>query len=255
MGIEILNGDCRISLPHMLPGTVDLAICDPPYGIGIADWDKFKSHDAFLEFSRNWIRMLPRVLKPDASIYLFNTARNCAYLLPILEGEGFHLLNWIIWDKRDGQGRSNKRYSKAQESILFMARSDRWTFNADDVRVPYTEDRSKSGVWHPKTGKRWFPNPGGALCTDVWHITSTKNSERVKGKSVKQDHPTQKPLEMALRMIRASSNPGDLVLDPFAGTGIFAEVCHRLGRNYKGFEINAEYVRLARRRLEQGVVG
>jgi site-specific DNA-methyltransferase (adenine-specific) len=147
---------------------------------------------------------------------------------------------------------SKKRYTHGQETILFMTRSDKYTFNADDIRVPYESTEriasaQKTGLL--KNGKRWYPNPNGRLCGEVWHITSERHKQKVNGKVSKLGHSTPKPTEMIERMIKASSNAGDLVLDCFVGSGTTAVCSKRLGRNYICSDSNLEYVELTNRKL------
>ena len=160
--------------------------------------------------------------------------------------------NWITWDKRDGFNASTKRYTHGQETILFFTKSKKYTFNADAVRIPYEsveriEAAKTKGIL--KNGKRWFPNPEGRLCGEVWHISSERHKSKSNGKTIKLEHLTPKPIEMLDRMILASSNPGDLVLDCFMGSGTTAVSAKKLGRQFVGSEVDAEFIRVARNRL------
>lgn len=252
-GMVIHNKTCEDVMSGMDDASVDLVVGDPPYNLGMDDWDIFKSESDFDSYMERWTSEACRVLAFGGSFYMFNTPRNCARILGHLEGCGLALQNWITWDKRDGLGSSSKRYTRGQETILFMTKGDQWTFNADDVRVPYeSTSRVKSGVI--RAGYRWFPNPKGRLCGEVWHITSERHKQKKNGRTVQMGHMTPKPLEMMIRIVRASSNEGDTVLDPFMGTGALAEVCHRLNRRYIGCDINPDYCRMAGERLKQGLI-
>ena len=223
----------------------DLAIIDPPYNLKVASWDKFKSQKAFLEFSYAWIDALLPKLKNSASFYIFNTPYHCALFLHYLQGKA-HFQNFICWHKKDGLSASKRRYNSNQESILFYTMSEKdYYFDCESIRVPYDstkriEHASKKGIL--KNGKRWYPNPNGKLCPDVWEIVSQRHKNKVNGKVIKQNHPTPKPREMIERMIKASSKKGDLVLDLFSGTGITSVVAKDLGRKFIGCENNGEYV-------------
>lgn len=231
---------------------VDLAVIDPPYNMSKADWDTFKSQDEFLKFTYKWLDALIPKLKDTASLYVFNTPFNSAYILQYLVDKGLVFQNWITWDKRDGFNASTKRYTHGQETILFFTKTKKYTFNADEIRVPYESvDRivaaQKKGIL--KNGKRWFPNPNGRLCSEVWHVVSERHKNKVDGKTQKLGHLTPKPIEMIDRMILASSNEGDLVLDCFVGSGTTAVSAKKLNRNFICADNSAGYVSLAKKRL------
>ena len=161
--------------------------------------------------------------------------------------------NWITWDKRDGLGSAKRKYSNGQETILFFTKSNDHIFNYNDIRVPYeSTDRilhaSKKGIL--KNGKRWFPNPNGRFCGEVWHITSERHKRKVNGKVQKLGHITPKPLDLVERIVTASSKRGDLVLDCFVGSGTTAIVAQRLGRNFLCSDNNKGYVKLAKKNLD-----
>lgn len=229
----------------LLPDCViDLAIVDPPYNIKVAKWDTFPSEKAYFDFTYQWIDKLIPKLKSTASIYLFNTPLNNAIILNYLINKGLKYRNWIIWYKKDGFSPSKKRYVNNQESVLFLTVSDLYKFNADDVRVPYLSSSriahaTKKGIL--KNGKRWFPNPKGKYCSDVWEYSSVRHTTKVNGRVKKQIHPTMKPVDMIKRMILASSGVSDLVLDLFSGMGTTSKACIELNRNFVGCENNSEY--------------
>lgn len=240
--------DCFEFLTRVGDETVDLAVIDPPYNLKKASWDTFESEDRFLKFTYSWIDALIPKIKQNGSLYIFNTPYNCAYILQHLVKRGLKFQNWITWDKRDGMGGARRRFSNRQETILFFSKGKEHTFNYDDVRVPYESTQriahaKKKGIL--KNGKRWYPNPNGRLCGEVWHFSSARHKNKVNGKVQKMGHVTPKPLDMIERIIRASSNPGDLVLDCFVGTGTTAVAAKRLDRNFLCSDNNAQYVRLA----------
>ena len=233
--------------------SVDLAVIDPPYNMGKADWDSFSSEKAFLDFTFKWVDALIPKLKASGSLYIFNTPFNSAYILQHLIDKGLLFQNWITWDKRDGFNSSTKRYTHGQETILFFTKSKNYTFNADDIRVPYESSEriaaaKKTGLL--KNGKRWYPNPDGRLCGEVWHIVSERHKQKVGGKVQKLEHITPKPKEMIERIIKASSNSGDLVLDCFVGSGTTAVCAKKLGRNYICADADAQYVKLTKEAIK-----
>ena len=250
---KIYQMDCFKFLEQVEDSIVDLAVIDPPYNMRKADWDIFKSEEAFLEFTYSWIDALIPKLKENGSLYIFNTPYNSAFILQYLLSKGFNFQNWITWDKRDGMGGARRRFSNGQETIVFFTKGKNHTFNYNDVRVPYEstkriEHAKKKGIL--KNGKRWFPNPKGRLCGEVWHITSERHKNKVDGKVQKMGHVAPKPLELIERIIKASSNKGDLVLDCFVGIGTTALVARKLGRNFLCADKQVKYVKIANDKLK-----
>lgn len=249
--------DCFEILAKLEDDIVDLAILDPPYNLKKADWDTFNTASDFFDFTFSWIDALIPKLKKNGSLYIFNTPYNSAFILQHLVARGLHFQNWITWDKRDGMGGARRRFSNGQETILFFTKGPRHTFNYDDIRVPY---ESTKRIEHAKTkgilknGKRWFPNPDGRLCGEVWHFSSARHKNKVNGKVRRMGHATPKPLDLVERIVKASSNAGDLVIDFFAGTGTTAIAAQRLKRNFICSDFNIEYVKLARSRLAKEVM-
>lgn len=234
--------------------SIDLAIVDPPYNMSKGEWDIFKTEADYFKFTFKWINLMLKKMKPTGSIYLFNNPYNSAIILSKLSTKGISLKNWITWYKKDGFSASRKRYVNNQETILFYTMNEKkYTFNRDDIRMPYLsegriEAAKKKGII--KNGKRWFPNENGKLCPDVWEITSQRHVEKKNGKITKQDHPTPKPVEMIERMIKASSNENEVVLDLFSGTGTTSYVAKKLKRNYIGCENDHKYIEIIEKRLE-----
>lgn len=225
--------------------SIDLAIVDPPYNMGKGKWDSFANNNAYFEFTFAWLELLLPKLKPTASLYLFNTAYNSAIILNHLRDKKLIFKNWITWYKKDGFSATKKKYVNAQETILYFTKTNNCVFNCDEIRLPYlSADRmahaAKKGIL--KNGKRWFPNPNGRLCNDVWEITSQRHKTKVNGKTQTLAHPTVKPYEMIERMIKASSNEGDLVLDLFSGSGMTSIVSKALNRNFIGCEKDENYI-------------
>lgn len=250
---RIYTSDCLDFLNTVDRKSIDLAIIDPPYNMLKASWDIFSDHQSFLNFTYSWIDALLPTLKDTASLYIFNTPFNSAYIMRYLVDRDMIFQNWITWDKRDGFNASKYRYTHGQETILFFTKSKEYAFNADDIRIPYeSTDRiaaaTKKGIL--KNGKRWFPNPNGRMCGEVWHIASERHRQKINGKIQKMPHLTPKPKEMIERMILASSNKGDLVLDCFVGSGTTAVCAKALGRNYICSDNNPDYVELAIKNIE-----
>ena len=249
---QIYHADCLEFLEQVQDRTVNLAVIDPPYNMRKADWDTFASEKTFFDFTFRWIDALIPKLKSNGSLYIFNTPYHSAYILNYLVKKGLTFQNWITWDKRDGMGGAKQRYSNGQETILFFTNGGNHIFNYDDIRLPY---ESTDRIEHAKTkgilkdGKRWFPNPGGKLCGEVWHITSERHKNKINGKIPKMPPLTPKPVEMIERIVKASSKKGDLVLDCFVGSGTTAVVAKKLGRNFLCCDSDKSYVKLAQKNL------
>ena len=247
--------DALIFLDKLKPESIDLAIIDPPYNLNQGDWDIFDSVGDFMDFTTKYLDKVINALKPTGSLYIFNTAFNSALILNYLYTKGMTFKNWITWYKKDGFSSCKKRFCNNQETILFFTKNDKgFTFNYNDIRTPYlSNDRikaaQKKGIL--KNGKRWFPNPNGKLCTDVWEFASVRLTNKESGKTVKQNHPTPKPEAMVERMILASSNEGDLVLDLFSGTGTTSYCAKKLRRNFIACENNEQYCTIINERISK----
>ncbi len=253
---KIYHMDCIKFLQKIDNASIDLAVLDPPYNMSKADWDIFKCHDDFLNFSYQWIDLIIDKLKNTGSLYIFNTPYNSAFILQYLVSKGLIFQNWITWDKRDGLGYSKSKFANGQETILFFVKSNKHTFNAEDIRIPYESTSriahaSKKGIL--KNGKRWFPNSNGKLCGEVWHFSSQRHKQKVNGKTPKLKHITPKPIDLVHRIIKASSNENDIVLDCFVGSGTTAIASFQLNRNFLCADQNIEYVKLANERLKNGL--
>ena len=251
---EIILKDCFDFIASVDDSTIDLAIIDPPYFLNKGDWDTFHNEKAFFDFTFKWIDALIPKLSSGASIYIFNTPYNSAFILNHLVERGMLFQNWLTWDKRDGFCYTKKKFIPNQETILFFSKDNPKTFNADDVRIEYDSTErmahaQKKGIL--KNGKRWFPNEKGKLCGDVWHITSERHKNKINSKTMPMGHATPKPLEMIERIIKASSREGDIVFDCFVGSGTTAIAAKKLNRNFLCADNSQEFVELANRRLSE----
>ena len=241
---RVFNEDALEGITKIPDGSIDLVVTDPPYCLGKDygnDSDKLDP-EAYLEWSKQWIDVVIPKLKPDGSLYIFLTWRYSPEIFCYLKKK-LTMLNEIIWDRRvPSMGGSTRRFSSVHDTIGFFAKSKDHYFDIDSIRIPYDEETKKARSRSIFVGKKWLEvgyNP-----KDVWSISRLHaiHSER-------EDHPTQKPLEVIERMIKASCPPGGTVLDPFMGSGTTAVAAHRLKRRFVGFEINPDYCELIRRRL------
>jgi len=237
--IDIITGDALVELCKIEANSVDLIIADPPYNLGK---DYGNNHDvlgfdAYLSFSRDWLKQAHRILKPSGSLYVFMGFRFISYLYDILDRElQMFFNNWIVWHYTQGTGKT-KGFSPRHDDILMFTRTNRFKFNLDSVRVPQKYYRGRN-------------NMRGANPGDVWTFSHVHycNGNR-------QAHPTQKPEGLIERMVLASTDEGDLVVDPFCGSGTTLRVCQQLGRKAIGVEINPDYVRMTQERLNATFTG
>ncbi|MBE6130434.1 MAG: site-specific DNA-methyltransferase [Erysipelotrichaceae bacterium] len=236
---EIIVGDAIHELRKLPDKSIDLIVTDPPYNLK-KDYGDTKDNlefNEYLEFSRKWLKECKRVLKDDGTIYVFMGMRFISYIYRILEIElDMKFCSWITWYYTQGIGKT-KGFSPRHDDILMFTKTKKYKFNLDDIRIPQKYYRSVN-------------NMRGANPGNVWEFSHIHycNSNRMK-------HPTQKPEGLYERIILASSNPGDIVLDPFMGSGTCARVCQQLQRNWLGFEINNEYANLIETRLKQPFKG
>jgi DNA modification methylase len=240
MNENVLHCGDAVEIMAGWPGSsVELVVADPPYNLGK---DYGNNHDLrawgeYEDFTRAWLVEAIRVLKPSGSLYVFMGVRFIARLFLMLESEfGLNFNGWITWHYTQGMGRK-QGFSPRHEDILYFTKSQDFTFNLDDIRVPqkyYRERNNMAGT-----------NPG-----DVWEFSHVHycSAER-------EAHPTQKPEALVERIIRASSNPGDLVLDPFVGSGTSCKVAQVLKRRWIGIDINPDFIQMSQRRLEAAFEG
>lgn len=237
--IDIRCGDA-IGLFKLLDDeSVNLIIADPPYNLG-KDYGNnrdLKDFDEYIDFTKKWLSEAKRVLKPNGTIYVFMGVRFISYLYQIMERD-LHLFfnSWIVWHYTQGLGKT-KGFSPRHDDILVFTKSKEFIFNLDDIRVPqkfYRERNNMRGA-----------NPG-----DVWQFSHVHYSNPNR-----QNHPTQKPEGVIERIVLASSNPNDLILDPFSGSGTTLRVCQQLNRKVIGFELNPEYVEMTKQRLAEPFTG
>ncbi|MBA7521958.1 hypothetical protein ES705_14070 [subsurface metagenome] len=235
----ILRGDCLKILPNLPAGCADLIIADPPYNIGY-EYDRYHdslAHDDYLAWTEQWMQACKHVLSPSGSLYIAIGDDYAAEVRIIGRQLDLTLRNWIIWHYTFGQN-TKKKFARSHIHIFyFVAHEKNFTFNDDLVRV--LSDRQKQYA-----DRR--ANPAGKIPDDTWvafpRICGTFN-ERADG-------PNQLPEALVARIIRASSNPADLVLDPFCGSGTTAAVAAQLDRHYITIDISAEYLRHAKRRVK-----
>lgn len=240
--------------------SVDLVFADPPYNIKKAEWDTFDNHQAYVAWSVQWIEQAARVLKPAGTLYICGFSEILADLkAPSMQF--FKGCRWIVWHYKNKANLGND-WGRSHESILHLRKGKTYTFNIDDVRIPYGEHTLKYPT-HPQAetsqygkgkenGHVWHPHPGGAKPKDVLEIPEDliEIPTTCNGMHEKTPHKTQKPEELLRKIVLASSNEGDTVLDPFLGSGTTAVCAEQLNRKWLGCDLTAEYIGWAVDRLE-----
>lgn len=233
--------------------SIDMIFADPPYNIKKADWDKFESQEQYILWSLQWIEQASRILKDNGTLYICGFSEILADLKHPAS-KYFKSCRWIIWHYKNKANLGND-WGRSHESILHFRKTKNFTFNIDNIRIPYNEHTLKYPS-HPQavtsqygngTEKKdfWQPNPNGAKPKDVIEIPTTCN-----GMHEKTAHPTQKPEELLRKIILASSNENDIILDPFCGSGTTAICAEQLKRKWLACDISSEYLDWAVNRLE-----
>jgi site-specific DNA-methyltransferase (adenine-specific) len=253
---DVWAGDCLELLSKVPAGSVDLAFADPPFNIGYA-YDQYhdrRSKGDYLAFADRWLKAVHRTLKPSGSMFVAIGDEYAAEHKVRLDGLGLHLRNWIVWHYTFGVSCTRKFNRSHAHIFYYVADPKHYTFNSDAVRV-------KSARQTAYADRR--ANPLGKLPDDTWYLrpqeadghfapdTDTWAVSRVCGTfHERTDHPCQMPEAVLERIIRVSTNPGDVVLDPFAGSGTTLAVAKRLRRQFLGMELSAAYADAIRERLK-----
>ena len=243
---SIHQGDSVALMAAMLDASVDLVFADPPYNLQLGgelhrpnnsrvagvdnDWDRFKDFASYDAFTNAWLTQARRVLKPKGGLWVIGSYHNIFRVGAILQDLGFWILNDIIWRKTNPMPNfRGKRFTNAHETMIWCTPSPNgrgYTFNYEAMKALNEVLQMRSD----------------------WHLPICTGGERLKNNGEKA-HPTQKPEALLHRVLLASSNPGDLVLDPFFGTGTTGAVAKRLGRDFIGIDADPGYVDLAAKRI------
>ncbi|MDC1396826.1 site-specific DNA-methyltransferase [Octadecabacter sp.] len=243
---SILDGDC-IDIMNSLPeGSVDLIFADPPYNLQLRgdlhrpdnskvdavdnDWDQFESFKIYDDFTKAWLSAARRLLKPDGAIWVIGSYHNVFRMGAELQNQGFWILNDVVWRKSNPMPNfRGKRLTNAHETLIWAGKTEKskYTFNYEALKAL---------------------NEGIQMRSD-WVLPICTGHERLKNEAGDKAHPTQKPESLLHRVLLGTTNPGDVVLDPFFGTGTTGAVAKMLGRDYIGIEREAEYRAVAEKRL------
>jgi modification methylase len=245
---QILDGDCIARMNALPAGSIDLIFADPPYNLqlkgellrpdnSVVDavndhWDQFSSFAAYDAFTRDWLAAAKRLLKPNGAIWVIGSYHNVFRLGTILQDQGFWLLNDVVWRKSNPMPNfKGKRLTNAHETLIWASRDEaaKYTFNYEALKAL---------------------NDGIQMRSD-WLLPICTGHERIKDGNGDKAHPTQKPESLLHRVLIATTNPGDVVLDPFFGTGTTGAVAKMLGRDFIGIEREETYRRVAQDRIDR----
>ncbi|HEX6956754.1 MAG TPA: site-specific DNA-methyltransferase [Ferrovibrio sp.] len=244
---RILIGDSIAEMNKLPAESIDCIFADPPYNLQLSgelrrpndsvvdavddDWDKFGSFGEYDAFSQAWLQAARRLLKPNGTIWVIGSYHNIFRLGAQLQDLGFWMLNDVIWRKTNPMPNfRGKRFTNAHETLIWCAKSQDakgYTFNYDAMKALNDDLQMRSD----------------------WLIPICSGSERLRGADGAKTHPTQKPEALLHRVLIASTKPGDVVLDPFFGSGTTGAVAKRLGRHFIGIERDATYAKAAERRI------
>ena len=243
---EILDGDCVEVMNGLPEASIDLIFADPPYNLQLRgdlhrpdnskvdavddDWDRFDSFKAYDAFTRDWLKAARRLLKPDGAIWVIGSYHNIFRVGAALQDAGFWILNDVIWRKSNPMPNfRGKRLTNAHETMIWAGKSEatKYTFNYEALKAL---------------------NEGVQMRSD-WLLPICNGHERLKDANGDKAHPTQKPESLLHRVLIGSTNPGDVVLDPFFGTGTTGAVAKKLGRDFIGIEREAAYREVAQKRI------
>jgi modification methylase len=243
----ILKGDCVAALDHLPAQSIDLAFADPPYNLQLEGelhrpdqsrvdavdeaWDRFDSFESYDAFTRAWLLAVRRVLKPDGTLWVIGSYHNIFRVGAILQDLGFWILNDVVWRKTNPMPNfRGRRFQNAHETLIWASRDAKgkgYTFNYEALKSANDDVQMRSDWLFP-------------ICT---------GAERLRDANGNKLHPTQKPEALVSRIVLAASRPGDVVLDPFFGSGTTGAVAKRLGRTFVGVEREAAYIEAARERI------
>ena len=248
-------GDSLAWLRGLPSASVDLVFADPPYSIGKAKWDLFASHEDYLKWCEDWVSECSRVLTDQGTCYICGFSEILADVKYRTQ-RFFSGCRWIVWHYKN-KANLGLDWGRSHESLLHFRKARSTFINVDDIRIPYSAHTLKYPV-HPQAGSsaygngksaviaaQWRPNKKGAKPKDVFDIPTTCN-----GMGEKTPHPTQKPEELVRKLVLASSHEGDLVLDPFSGSGTTAVVAQQLHRRWLACDKEPEYNQWAMQRID-----
>ena len=243
---KIFNEDILTGIDKIPNNSIDLIIADPPYCLG-KDYgngsDKLEP-DEYLKWSKKWIEAVIPKLKKSGGFYIFLTWQYSPEIFSYIK-KRLVMINEIIWNRKvPSMGGSVRKFSSVHDNIGYFVKDKKYYFDLDSIRIPYDEETKKARTRSIFVGKKWLEM--GYNPKDIWSVSRIHAQDPER-----ENHPTQKPIEILRRMILASSPANGLVLDPFMGSGSTAAACVLNDRNYVGFEINSKYCKTAEKRIKR----
>lgn len=241
---QVFCEDALSGMARIPDGSIDLILTDPPYNLGkdYGNTSDQQGVEEYLAWTERWIDAALPKLKPNGSLYIFLTWRFAPEIFVMLK-KRMTMMNEIIWDRRvPSMGGSVRSFSSVHDTIGFFVNRKDYYFDLDAVRIPYDAETKKARSRSIFIGAKWLEvgyNP-----KDVWSVSRLHREHPERA-----DHPTQKPLEIIERMVKASCPAGGIVLDPFMGSGTTAIAARQAGRHFTGFELNPDYCDIIRARL------
>lgn len=248
----LILGSAADLLASLDDRSVDLVVADPPYNIAKEEWDDIGSLDAYVSWCDEWLAEVARVLKPTGSAYVCGFSEILAEVKARSARRFRGGCRWLVWYYRN-KANLGSDWGRSHESLIHLRASKQTRIDVDAVRVPYNQHTQRYPVRVQSVSSqygrgvrrdRWRPHPLGAKPRDVFEIPVLCN-----GTAEKTYHPTQKPTDLIRRLMLASSKPGQLVVDPFAGSGTTAVIAEETGRRWLACDNDARYVGIARARL------
>lgn len=242
---QIVLVDCHEGLAQLPAACADLIIADPPYNLNkdFGVWKEVEQKHRWLDWCKAWLRNCERILKPGGSIFVYGIHHHLCWLQCYLYELNLVYRRQIIWFYENGFSGYTKSLSAQYEPLLWFSKGRSYTYHP--IREPYkSTERLKHRIF--KKGKEWKPNPEGRLAGDVWRFP-TLAGPRFRDEKVQ--HPTQKPLSISNRIVCHFSDPDDLVVVPFAGSGSECVAAKIARRHFIGFEVNRDYIEIANARL------
>jgi modification methylase len=244
---RVIEGDCVANMNALPEGCADLIFADPPYNLQLQGdlhrpdqskvdavddgWDQFSSFAEYDKFTRDWLTAARRVMKPNGALWVIGSYHNIFRVGAILQDLGFWIMNDVIWRKTNPMPNfRGKRFTNAHETMIWATRDQKqksYTFNYEAMKALNDDLQMRSD----------------------WTLPICSGGERLKDENGDKSHSTQKPESLLHRVILSSSKPGDVILDPFFGSGTTGAVARRLGRHFIGLERDPKYARIARQRI------
>lgn len=240
---QIIQGDCLELFKDIPDNSVDMTFADPPFNLKkkYTSYNDSLKFQEYLNWCEKWISEMVRVTKPTGSIFLHNIPKWLTYYATFLNKYAY-FKHWISWDAPTAP--MGKSLQPAHYGILFYGKEQKGT-KIHELRYPHKRDRKHGYLLKDYGGKKDKLNPFGPLVSDVW-----TDIHRIKHNKKRDPHPCQLPIHLLDRLILLATDEGDVVLDPFSGTGTTAISAKRLGRKYIGFELDNEYIEISKKKLE-----